>query len=167
MATAERIPFKDNSFSLVACATAWHWFETARTVAELRRVLRPGGHIALWWANNRWGEGVDWEEARRAVYARWSATYGSRPTSTAGVRPSDAADDLRSRGLDVVLERGIFWTRERTLDQHVRALATHSDVIALGERKAQFLHEVREALASWPVVTERLFGPLVVVRVGS
>lgn len=164
LATAERIPFKDNSFSLVACATAWHWFDTAITVAELRRVLRPGGHIALWWANNRWGDGVPWEEARRAVYAKWSAKHGSRPVTTTGVRPSDAAEDLRRRGIDVIVERDIFWTRERTLDQHVRALATHSDVIALAECKSEFLQEVRQALAPWPVVTERLYGPLVVAQ---
>lgn len=165
IATAEQIPLRANSVDLAVCATAWHWLDVAATVEELRRVLRPGGHIALWWANNRWGEGVDWEEARRSVYERWKARYGSRPPTYAGVWPTAAAEDLRQRGLSVIVEREFLWTRDRTRDEHVRALATHSDVIALGERKSEFLAEVSAALQPWATVTERLWGPLIVGRV--
>lgn len=164
MATAERIPLCDDAAEVAVCATAWHWFDVAKALAELRRVLVPGGHLALWWANNRWGEGVDWEEARRAVYDRWAAKYGSRPPTYAGVGPKAAADDLRRRGLTVVLHREFLWTRERSREDHVRALSTHSDVIALGERKPAFLQAVAAALEPWPTVTERLWGPLVVAR---
>jgi SAM-dependent methyltransferase len=164
MAAAERIPLRDDSVDVAVCATAWHWFTVADTVAELRRVLRPEGHVGLWWANNRWGEGVDWEEARRAVYLRWETSYGSRPPTYAGVGPKAAARDLEQRGLTVVAEQEFLWTRERTREEHVRALATHSDVIAFGDRKGRFLEEVAAALAPWPTVTERLWGPLVVAR---
>jgi SAM-dependent methyltransferase len=162
---AERIPLQDNTFDLATCATGWHWLDTAMTVAELQRVLRPGGHIALWWANNRWGSGVDWEDARGAVYERWQTKHGSRPAEYAGVTPQESAADLRKRGLTVVVEREFLWTRDRTREEHIRAISTHSDVIALGERKQQFLDELALALAPWPVVTERLWGPLVIARV--
>jgi SAM-dependent methyltransferase len=166
VARAERMPFAGNAFDLVTCATAWHWLDTADTLAELRRVLRPGGHLALWWANNRWGDGIDWEDAQSAVYERWDTERGSRPAREdyTGVLPRDAAGDLRARRWDVVVETEFFWTRDRSRDDHIRAIATHSDVIALGDRKQQFLDEIAEALASWPVVTERLWGPLVIAR---
>jgi SAM-dependent methyltransferase len=166
VARAEQIPFRDNAFDLVTCATAWHWLDAAETLAELRRVLRSGGHLALWWANNRWDDGIDWEAAQSAVYERWETERGSRPATEAytGVLPRDAAGDLRERGLNVAVETEFFWTRERSRPDHVRAIATHSDVIALGDRKQQFLDEITEALTPWPVVTERLWGPLVIAR---
>lgn len=165
IAAAEQIPLRANSVDLAVCATAWHWLDVAVTVEELRRVLRPGGHIALWWANNRWGEGVEWEDAQTSVYERWQTKHGSRPPTYAGVGPTAAAADLRHRGLSVVVEREFLWTRDRTREEHVRALATHSDVIALGERKSEFLAEVSAALQPWPMVTERLWGPLIVAHV--
>lgn len=165
MAAAERLPLRDNRFGLVTCATAWHWLDPARVVPQLRRVLRPGGYVALWWAANDWIEGVDWDDARSAVYRRWETQHGSRPPAEiAGVHPREAAADLRRRGLTVVVEQEFRWSRERSREDHIRAIATHSDVIALGERKQQFLDEMAEALGPWPVVTERLWGPLVIVR---
>jgi SAM-dependent methyltransferase len=166
-AAAEALPLHDDVVDLVTCATAWHWLDTARTLAELQRVLRPGGHIALWWANNRWGDdSVAWEVARSAVYDRWETEHGSRPAADgyAGAGPRDAAADLRQRGLEIVVETEFRWARDRTREDHIRTIATHSDVIALGDRKQVFLAEVAAALAPWPVVTERLWGPLVVAR---
>lgn len=47
-ATAERLPLRDCSVSLVAAAQAAHWFDFQRFHAECRRVLVPGGVVALW-----------------------------------------------------------------------------------------------------------------------
>jgi hypothetical protein len=38
----------DGSVALLAAAQAAHWFDFARFHAEARRVLQPGGVIALW-----------------------------------------------------------------------------------------------------------------------
>jgi SAM-dependent methyltransferase len=46
--TAERIGFPDGYFDLLTAAQAAHWFDWPRFYAEARRVLRPGGIIALW-----------------------------------------------------------------------------------------------------------------------
>lgn len=47
-ALAERLPLRDRSVSLVAAAQAFHWFDVARFHAECRRVLVPGGVVAVW-----------------------------------------------------------------------------------------------------------------------
>ena len=59
--TAEHIPFSDCSFDVVICAQAFHWFATAEALAEIRRVLTPGGALGLIW--NVRDESVGWVAA--------------------------------------------------------------------------------------------------------
>lgn len=48
VAPAERSPLADASADLVTVAQAAHWFDLDRFYAEVRRVTRPGGLVALW-----------------------------------------------------------------------------------------------------------------------
>lgn len=48
VATAESSGLADASVDLVTVAQAAHWFDLPRFHAEARRVLKPGGVIALW-----------------------------------------------------------------------------------------------------------------------
>lgn len=47
--TAEEIPLDDASVDLVTVAQAFHWFDADAALAEIHRVLRPGGRLALLW----------------------------------------------------------------------------------------------------------------------
>jgi len=47
--TAEEIPLPDESVDAVFIGQAWHWFDVPKAVAEIHRVLRPGGVIAPLW----------------------------------------------------------------------------------------------------------------------
>jgi SAM-dependent methyltransferase len=47
--TAERIPLDTVSADLVTVAQAFHWFDGNAALAEIHRVLRPGGRLALVW----------------------------------------------------------------------------------------------------------------------
>ena len=49
IATAEATGLPDGSADLVTVAQAWHWFDTAAAGAEVLRILRPGGVLALLW----------------------------------------------------------------------------------------------------------------------
>jgi ubiquinone/menaquinone biosynthesis C-methylase UbiE len=56
--TAERMPLPDDSADAVFVGDAFHWFDGPAAVAELERVLRPQGGVALLW-NHWWSDGDD------------------------------------------------------------------------------------------------------------
>ncbi len=56
--TADAIPLAGAAADALVCAQAFHWFATERALAEIRRVLRPGGRLGLIW--NVRDESVDW-----------------------------------------------------------------------------------------------------------
>ena len=161
---AEQLPFAQATFDLACCATAWHWVDAAATVQQLRLVVRPGGLLALWWANQARNDAIDWERAEGEVHERWQLRGGSRPPTHAGVGPTEAAADLRRRGLDVVVETELGWSRTISRETHLRMVGTYSVVLDLGERRQQLLDEIAAALAPWDTVEERLWGRLVVAR---
>lgn len=47
--SAEQIPLDDASVDAVFAAQAFHWFDHARAIPEIARVLRPGGVLAVVW----------------------------------------------------------------------------------------------------------------------
>lgn len=51
--TAEQIPLPDASADAVCVAQAFHWFDGPRALAEIHRVLRPPGVLALAWNRRR------------------------------------------------------------------------------------------------------------------
>jgi SAM-dependent methyltransferase len=65
--TAEALPLPDGSVDAVVAAQAFHWFSTPAAVAEIRRVLRPGGRLGLIW--NVRDETVPWVARLTAIMA--------------------------------------------------------------------------------------------------
>lgn len=58
---AEQLPLPDASVDAVTVAQAFHWFDAPVALAEMRRVLRPGGWLFLLW--NMRDRDVDWVRA--------------------------------------------------------------------------------------------------------
>lgn len=65
--TAEKIPVNNGAVDAVVCAQSFHWFASKTALAEIRRVLKPGGRLGLVW--NVRSESVDWCAAMTAIMA--------------------------------------------------------------------------------------------------
>jgi len=96
--TAEGIPLEDASVDVVTVAQAFHWFDAPAALAEVARVLRPGGRLAILW--NERDERVAWV-AEMSRLIRWHDRTVSRyqHTDWAGVvaEGSDAFEPLEER----------------------------------------------------------------------
>jgi SAM-dependent methyltransferase len=87
--TAEAIPCEDGSLDAVTVAQAFHWFKFEEALAEIRRVLRPGGGLAILF--NQRDEREPWVAAMNEVIqwhtrtvARYQTTDWSALLSGAG-----------------------------------------------------------------------------------
>lgn len=74
-ATAETLPLSSASVDVVTVAQAFHWFDDQPTLADIARVLRPGGGLALLW--NERDESVAWV-AEMSRLIRWHERTVSR-----------------------------------------------------------------------------------------
>jgi ubiquinone/menaquinone biosynthesis C-methylase UbiE len=68
--TAESIPLPDESVDAVFVAEAFHWFDLERAPAEIARVLRPGGRLAVLF-NQLDGDETEWMKELFEVVTRY------------------------------------------------------------------------------------------------
>jgi ubiquinone/menaquinone biosynthesis C-methylase UbiE len=70
--TADAMPLGDAAVDGVLVAEAFHWFATPAAAAEMARVLRPGGGVALLWNLHDFGH-EPWLERAGGVIGRMLA----------------------------------------------------------------------------------------------
>ena len=124
LAGADRLPLPDAGVDAVTAGQAWHWFPVERTVAEVRRVLRPGGRLGLVWNGPDPAEDWEREVLRLDPDTRdWDFT-ADRDDDPLDV-PGLPADELE--------QASFGWVRE-TSGAGLRArLLTHSAFITMAE----------------------------------
>ncbi|MES4889154.1 class I SAM-dependent methyltransferase [Streptomyces sp. NPDC096012] len=135
------LPVADAHADFLTYAQAWHWTDTARSVPEALRVLRPGGALALWW--NTEALDVEWIAAAADRAARFLGVDGAAEKGKARDR-TDLADP--SGRLDFT-RREVRWSRRVPVDTHLANLGSHSAFLVTPEsRRSAFLDEERAHL---------------------
>jgi SAM-dependent methyltransferase len=140
-------------FDLVFAATAWHWLDPEVRYRHARRLLRPGGHLALWTATHVIPENGD------PIFAQLQSVYDEigegLPGDAVSPRPGELPDDraeIEWTGLfDVVAVRQFDWEVTYDADGYLRLLDTFSGHIAMQPWQRDRLYgEVRRLLAERP-----------------
>ena len=133
--TAEVIPLPDDSVDAVTCAQAFHWFRADEAVREIRRVLRPGGGLALLW------NGRDLDDP---VHARVDELLAPH-------RPEFPSGEEHWRAVFGPIEHRTWrHVHHLTLDGYVDRVASTSVVAAMAAaQRREFLSDVRDALSDF------------------
>jgi len=76
--TAEAIPLETDVVDAVVVAAAFHWFSAEAALAEIHRVLRPGGGLGLLWNRPEW-DAEPWYPDFAAVRERARAAQAGPP----------------------------------------------------------------------------------------
>jgi SAM-dependent methyltransferase len=114
---AEAIPLPDGSVHAVTVADAFHWFDQKAALEEMRRVLHPGGGLAVIstipdWSGASWAhelgsliadlrpehpffDGPPWQDSVRASGC-WSNPREVRVTTSQSTAPERIVDHLAS-----------------------------------------------------------------------
>ena len=137
LGTAEHIPLPDNAVDAVLVAQAWHWFDPDRAVAEVARVLRPGGRLGLVW--NVRDDRLGWVKE----FSKIVGLEHDRVTSP----------DLPAPFTDVTTHR-VEWTNYLTPQALIDYVAPRSYCITSPDDvRERTLEQVRELLATHPALT--------------
>lgn len=138
--SAERIPLASASVDAVVVGQAFHWFDREVALAEIARVLRPGGALAALW--NEEDERVEWVAGLGTVsMTRVSHTRTSEYPRTTFDGPYFEAG-----------EKADFpHTQRRTADSLTATIGTKSHTLVVSEaERAAVLGRIRGYLASRP-----------------
>ncbi|PPK63546.1 class I SAM-dependent methyltransferase [Actinokineospora auranticolor] len=159
--TAEQIPFPDASFDAVVTGQAFHWFNNPGALAEIVRVLRPGGVFGALW--NYDDQSVEWV----AEMVRLSRTSANSEQDRQVVDNLDHAHKPRHEALTEPEEHRFPHAQRRTVESMLSTLGTQSSMLVIdGAERAKLVDQLRTYLWSRPETSQGEFDrPLVCVAV--
>jgi SAM-dependent methyltransferase len=146
-------PAAGSAFDLVFAASAWHWIDPAVRYRRAARLLRPGGHLAVWNALHVFPLGGD--PFFREIQPVYDEIGEGFPPGTPWPQPGELADDraeIEGSGLftDVAV-RQFDWELSYTADEYLRLLDTFSGTIAMdGWKRDRLYGEIRRRLGCRP-----------------
>jgi SAM-dependent methyltransferase len=158
---AEAIPLPASAVDAVTVADAFHWFDHAAALAEIRRVLRPDGGLAVIstvpdWSGASWAhevgtliagmltehpkfDGPPWQESVRAA-GGWTEPREIRVITSQSASPERMVDYVGS----------MSWVAALPEDQRTETLTKVDAIISAGETPPELPIHVAIGLSTLP-----------------
>jgi SAM-dependent methyltransferase len=140
-------------FDLVFAATAWHWLDPTLRYERAWRLLRPGGHLAIWSATHVFPAGGDpfFAELQEVYEEIGEGLPGDATRPRPGELPDDRAEIERSGRFEDVVVRHFDWELTYDAEAYLRLLDTFSGHIAMEAWQRDRLYgEIRRRLGQRP-----------------
>jgi SAM-dependent methyltransferase len=114
--TAQEIPVADASVDAAYVAQAFHWFDEERAVAEIARVVRPGGALVLMWNLPAGPWEPDTDSAERVLNTRMPSVVDHIPLDLGGPHASSGWRPVVTESLFEPFTATVF-ANPQTLDR--------------------------------------------------
>jgi SAM-dependent methyltransferase len=158
--TAEDLDLPAGAFDLVTVGNAFHRLRRDVVAGQVRRWLRPDGHLALLWGGTPTDGDEPWQQTLRAVMQRWQDGNGADhrlpPGYAAARRERPDLVVLAEAGFALAQEAQVGYSRSWTLDEIAGFVASTSvlSLAALGDRAQEFDADLRGALRACQTADE-------------
>jgi SAM-dependent methyltransferase len=143
--SAEAVPLPDDSVDVVVAGQAFHWFDRGAALAEITRVLRPGGVLGILY--NARDDSVAWVRALSGIIGE----TGDHASVTRDYRPPDLGPAFAPAEV-------LRTAHEQPLDAGslVDLVASRSYAIAMPPaERARLLDRVAELVRTHPALVGR------------
>lgn len=138
-APAEDLPFPDRSFDLITICMGLHWLDQDRFLAEVKRLLRPGGVFVSY------GHGFHGAMMGNPDFAVWNKEWYLKRYPAPPRKPTDEGrGPIERQGFSLEEER-FTHTIPMSLEKFVLYLTTQSNVID----KVEHGKESLEGVTAW------------------
>lgn len=148
MAHAEQLPFVHATFDLITVGLAFHWFDRSPFLAEVSRVLTPGGWLALY--NNVFTavmrENPSFEQW---VHDSYGARYPTPPRHNKPITELDASP----HALELLCQEQFTNDVSFSPEELAAYMTTQSNVIAAVEQGTEGI----EAVYNWLLASVQPF----------
>lgn len=153
--SAEQIPADDGALQAVLVGQAFHWFDPDRALAEITRVLLPGGVLAV--LGNTEDDSVPW------VAELTEATQAAR---TVGIVGRGFADIPEHPAFSGSQQRRFPWRWPLTVGSLLENVSTHSwALISPPDQRATAFEVIRRFLEQHPATRDGAFELPMLTRV--
>ncbi len=145
--SAEQIPADDGALNAVLVGQAFHWFDPDRALAEIARVLRPGGVLAV--LGNAEDDSVAW------VAELTEAAQAARSVRSVGRGFADIPEHPAFNGPQ---ERRFRWHWPHTIESLLANVSTHSwALISSPDQRTAAFGAIRRFLEHHPATRDGAF----------